>query len=102
MILSGKHVGVRALPMSVVHNHDCFSVLLGRRERRRAKQAIVKPKEVRNTDTDGDDDAQETKSAKKPKKKGKPVGLAASLALMHGFSAKNVGSNRLTVCPRID
>lgn len=44
-----------------------------------------------------DEDDEGGKSKKKGKKKGKAKNLAAGLALMHGFSATNVGAGRLTV-----
>lgn len=65
------------------------SVLEQRRERRRAKKAIVEAKEVHVGDEP---------SAKGNKKKPKKTGdISTGLALMHGFSATNVGPSRLTV-----
>lgn len=46
------------------------------------------------------DEAQDSQKKKRSKKE-KKMNLAAGLALMHGFSASNVGPGRLTVSSRI-
>ena len=70
-----------------------MEVLAGRRERRRIKRAIVDPKKV-NIDEENE---KERDRKKKNSKKDKKTSLAAGLALMHGFSAENLGSGRITV-----
>ncbi|KAJ7904439.1 hypothetical protein B0H14DRAFT_2662872 [Mycena olivaceomarginata] len=62
---------------------DQVARLAERRERKRMKRAIVQPKEPSEPDT---------ASRKKPK-------VPAGLALMHGFTATNVGKNRITLKP---
>jgi hypothetical protein len=57
------------------------------------KRAIVQPKEPSEPDTassDGNNKKKRGAKAKKPK-------VPAGLALMHGFTATNVGKNRITV-----
>ncbi|KAJ7638746.1 hypothetical protein FB45DRAFT_1054990 [Roridomyces roridus] len=76
-------------------DEDEAARLLERRERKRAKRAIVQPKEPSEA---------ETASSGKPKKKSKTAKekkskVPAGFALMHGFSARNVGKNRLTLKP---
>lgn len=75
--------------------------LAERRERRRVKRAIVAPKALIDAASDEEDGSDSgamkaTKATKQRKKKS--TSLAAGLALMHGFTAKNIGKNRLTVC----
>jgi hypothetical protein len=68
-----------------------------RRERKRVKRAIVQPD---NPGSDHDDDCiiSQGKTTKKAKgRKGKKQALISGLALMHGFSATNIGKTRLTV-----
>ena len=87
-------------------------MLLQRRERRREKKDIVNPTRQRQLSEDESETENNTgdvaDSDKKPggktdtgkgkgKGKGKATGLAAGLALMHGFSAANIGVGRLTV-----
>jgi hypothetical protein len=83
-----------------------LSGLLERRERKRAKLAIIKPPEqptgTEETESeDGSEDSQslgiKRGSKKKERKKEKKTKVPAGLALMYGFSATNVGKNRLTV-----
>jgi len=65
-----------------------------RRERKRAKKNIMNPKS--HSDSDEHDTEPQVKQ-----KKGKALSKAkipASLALIHGFLATNVGKNRITVC----
>ncbi|KJA29986.1 hypothetical protein HYPSUDRAFT_250083 [Hypholoma sublateritium FD-334 SS-4] len=61
--------------------------LAERRQRKKAKKSIMKP-EIKT----GNDKAQERGS-----KKTRESGAQAGFALMHGFSATNVGKNRLTL-----
>ena len=73
-----------------------------RRERRRKKKAIVDPPSERAQDSEGDeasgdDHSTGRKKQKNKGKKGKALHIPAGLALMHGFSATNIGKNRLTV-----
>ncbi|TBU40455.1 hypothetical protein BD309DRAFT_967431 [Dichomitus squalens] len=79
--------------------------LAERRERRRAKKAIVNPKPpppLSDSSTDnGEGDTHAKKKQKRKGKKGKGVNIPAGLALMHGFSATNVGKNRLTLDPAV-
>ncbi|KZV75413.1 hypothetical protein PENSPDRAFT_647200 [Peniophora sp. CONT] len=92
---------------------DHVARLADRRERKRARREIVKPAPVASSSVDkendaADDDMEEDgphvlklkKSnkggkAKQPKAKKIPAGFA----LMHGFTAPNVGGNRLTIKP---
>lgn len=70
--------------------------LAERRERRRAKKAIVDPKPdppASNVYSHDSDDGKKKSSGKR----GKGLNIPAGLALMHGFSATNIGKNRLTV-----
>ncbi|KAF7301326.1 hypothetical protein MIND_00697700 [Mycena indigotica] len=62
-----------------------------RRERKRAKRAIVKPA------NDPENNQNKSKTDNKRQKKDKKSSNA--FALMHGFSAANVGKNRLTLKP---
>ncbi|KAI0334789.1 hypothetical protein GY45DRAFT_1047398 [Cubamyces sp. BRFM 1775] len=88
-------------------DEDHRARLAERRERRRAKKAIVDPK-IKQVESDGDGDGdnhgdrEQAKASKVSKKgaKGKGLKMPAGLALMHGFSATNIGKNRLTVGPR--
>ncbi|KAI0829425.1 hypothetical protein BC628DRAFT_1360473 [Trametes gibbosa] len=78
--------------------------LAERRERRRAKKAIVDPKpnppeSGSEEDVDDGHRARSTKKTSKKGKKGKGLNMPAGLALMHGFSATNIGKNRLTLNP---
>ncbi|KAJ8501431.1 hypothetical protein ONZ51_g594 [Trametes cubensis] len=84
-------------------NEDHRARLAERRERRRVKKAIVDPKIIRVESDSGDDneDRGRAKARKASTKTAKSKGLRmpAGLALMHGFSATNIGKNRLTVGP---
>ncbi|RPD61951.1 hypothetical protein L226DRAFT_613293 [Lentinus tigrinus ALCF2SS1-7] len=72
--------------------------LAERRNRRRAKKAIVDPKPPpADSQSSEEDDLPKGKETKKTTKKGKGLNIPAGLALMHGFSAKNIGKNRLTM-----
>ena len=89
-------VAVDALALSHDTNHIG---LAERRERRRTKRAIVAPKvpiDATSAEEDGSTGVA-PKTTKATKGKRKNTSLAAGLALMHGFTAKNIGRNRLTV-----
>ncbi|RXW25218.1 hypothetical protein EST38_g553 [Candolleomyces aberdarensis] len=65
-----------------------------RKQRRKEKRDIVNPKKRKPASTDDDSDGStQKKRAGKSKRQKVPAGLA----LMHGFSATNVGKSRLTV-----
>ncbi|ESK97642.1 hypothetical protein Moror_17504 [Moniliophthora roreri MCA 2997] len=71
-----------------------------RRLRKRAKREAVKPM---SEETEGQSSEEELK-LRKTKTTGKTkrnTDIPPGLALMHGFSATNVGNSRLTVLPRI-
>ena len=93
----------RELPSTVfvyaTSDYQERSVLAERRERRRTKKAIVNFKPAPQEPEDGHDDSGEGVSKDRRRKKGKSktTTLAEGLALMHGFSASNVGPGRLTV-----
>ena len=58
----------------------------------------MEPKEDAGRESDENmDSAKKSEPLKKSKTKGKGAGLVAGLALMHGFSATNIGTKRLTV-----
>lgn len=71
-------------------------MLAGRRERRRTKKAIIAPKDSDDEDTTKHDE-DKPKNGKTKTKKARKGDISAGLALMHGFSATNVGAVRLTV-----
>ncbi|VDC06879.1 unnamed protein product [Peniophora sp. CBMAI 1063] len=86
--------------------------LADRRERKRARREIVKPAPIASSsvdkENDGEDDVEDGASLdvklKKPTKggKAKPAKkkkVPAGMALLYGFSAPNVGTNRLTMKP---
>ncbi|KAG1820263.1 uncharacterized protein BJ212DRAFT_1013956 [Suillus subaureus] len=66
-----------------------------RRERKRVKRDIVKPDT--NIAVHISPPASEREDKKVTRKRGQKHSGAAGLALLHGFSATNVGKNRLTV-----
>lgn len=68
-----------------------------RRERKRVKRGIVKP--GTNTAVHISPPASERENKKVARKRGKNHSGTAGLALLHGFSATNVGKNRLTLKP---
>lgn len=70
------------------------ALLAERRERRRAKKAIVDPKR-----DDLSEEGDQEERGRKKRKEEKKTKLAAGLALMHGFSADNLGSGRITMKP---
>ncbi|KAI0773474.1 hypothetical protein BC629DRAFT_1736611 [Irpex lacteus] len=77
-------------------------LLAGRRERRRTKKAIIAPKDSGDEDMikDSEDKPKKGQTATKTKKARKGD-ISAGLALMHGFSATNVGAMRLTMKPSL-
>lgn len=87
--------------ISIIVDHIVTNNRVGlaeRRERRRVKKAIVDPK--LDPLTSGEDEEIERQCGARRKSKakaGKGLKMPAGLALMHGFTAANVGKNRLTV-----
>lgn len=73
--------------------YSSYVGLTERRERKRAKRSIIQPKEV----SVDEDKAENPICKKKTSKKDKQSKIPAAFALMHGFTATNVGKNRLTV-----
>lgn len=85
-------------------SNDTAIGMNARKERRRERREIVNPKKRKDSpernSEDGSKSGGDTATGKKPKKKGgknKKQKIPAGLALMHGFSATNVGKSRLTV-----
>lgn len=88
-------------------NKRVLLVLNERKKRRLAKKAILNPKSPSDTNSDEEnqDKAQakvkDKKASEQSRRKGagqaKSAGLSAGIALMHGFTATNVGKTRLTV-----
>ncbi|THG92694.1 hypothetical protein EW026_g8299, partial [Hermanssonia centrifuga] len=82
---------------------DREAIFSERRERRRSKKAIVEQERALfvsdDSELDGRVAAGEKSNGRQSKGKGKNINLSAGLALMHGFSAENVGPNRLTLKP---
>ncbi|KAG7449282.1 uncharacterized protein BT62DRAFT_1002863 [Guyanagaster necrorhizus] len=70
--------------------------LKDRREQRQVKRAIVQNKENDARSEVSDKDSIECKKGKQKRGKNK---MPPGLALMHGFSATNIGKNRLTTHP---
>ncbi|KAF5388297.1 hypothetical protein D9615_000346 [Tricholomella constricta] len=73
--------------------------LKARRERKRAKRAIIKPTTATDTESEVFSERKTTNKGKAKKKT--KTRMPASLSLMHGFSATNVGSGRLTMKPSL-
>jgi hypothetical protein len=76
--------------------------LAERKERKRSRQAVLKPAMVQAASqcadsAKADDKTKGKKILNKKAVQGKVPKIPAGLALMHGFSATNVGKNRLTV-----
>ncbi|THH17967.1 hypothetical protein EW146_g2938 [Bondarzewia mesenterica] len=75
--------------------------LVERKERKRSKRAIVEPRV--SPDLPPDNNSESSNIGKsghvKKSKKQKQTKIPPGLALMHGFSATNVGNNRLTMKP---
>ncbi|KAJ7228735.1 hypothetical protein GGX14DRAFT_414565 [Mycena pura] len=72
---------------------DHVARLLERRERKRIKRAIMKPKEATESETASSNG---NKRKKRKQAKDEKSKVPAGFALMHGFTATNVGKNRLT------
>ncbi|CCM01708.1 uncharacterized protein FIBRA_03773 [Fibroporia radiculosa] len=89
---STKAAGTKRMRSPSDTDEERSARMAERRERRRKKRTIVQPKADHNN---------EERVDKHPgKKRGeKTKGFAAGLALMHGFSAKNIGKQRLTLPP---
>jgi hypothetical protein len=68
--------------------------LAERRERKRAKRAITRPP---RTTVHEEERSPANQDKAKQKSKGKKQTLLGGLALLHGFTATNIGKNRLTV-----
>ena len=64
-----------------------------RRERKRAKQAIINPSRSSDISNETVSDAKATRNKNNHSRANMPAGFA----LMHGFTATNVGASRLTV-----
>ncbi|KAJ7179921.1 hypothetical protein C8R43DRAFT_971187 [Mycena crocata] len=77
-------------------DEDQAARLTERRERKRIKRAIVKPREASEPDTASSNG---NKRKNRPKSKSKKPKVPSGFALMHGFNATNVGKNRLTLKP---
>ncbi|KAJ7047443.1 hypothetical protein C8F04DRAFT_1058841 [Mycena alexandri] len=88
---SKKRAGPESEP-----DEDQVARLLERRERKRVKRAIVQPKEASEHDTASSNG---NPKSKRTKAKGKKPKVPSGFALMHGFTATNVGKNRLTLKP---
>ncbi|KIJ56725.1 hypothetical protein M422DRAFT_40315 [Sphaerobolus stellatus SS14] len=78
--------------------------LTERRENRRARRAIRSPKDDRNTKTKecrsrNPDDNSNQQSKSQPKTRGKKSKISSELTLMEGFSAPNIGKERITLKP---
>ncbi|KAI0773957.1 hypothetical protein C8Q74DRAFT_1267560 [Fomes fomentarius] len=78
------------------------NILAERRDRRRAKKAIfdsnpVPPDSESSGGSEHKSRSPSAKGARKKGKKDKALKLPAGMALMHGFSAQNIGRNRLTL-----
>ncbi|KAI0637785.1 hypothetical protein C8Q77DRAFT_1205910 [Trametes polyzona] len=82
------------------HDEEHRRRLDQRRERRRANKAIVDPyRKPPMTSSGEESDSEQNKTSRKASKKTKThkgLHMPAGLALMHGFSATNIGKNRLT------
>ncbi|KAF5393587.1 hypothetical protein D9757_000095 [Collybiopsis confluens] len=79
-------------------NDDVARRLVERRDKKRTKREIIRPAIVEEGDSSNykgrHTDAQRSRKQKDPSRKN-----TTHLALMHGFTATNVGKNRLTVPP---
>ena len=85
------------LPRGERHSSRDLIVLAQRRERRRRKKEIVDPKSYEELSSRSGRECNEINSGNPKSKNGKKSKLPAGLALMHGFSAENIGKRRLTV-----
>ncbi|KAJ6614317.1 hypothetical protein B0H10DRAFT_1803901 [Mycena sp. CBHHK59/15] len=75
-------------------DEDQAARLSERRRRKRIKRAIVQPE--KGSDHDIASSSGDNKTKKRTRAKGNKPKIPAGLALMHGFTATNVGKNRLT------
>lgn len=71
--------------------------LAERRERRRKKRAVIQPKSKDSEEAPDVCASDNDKTDEKKSQKKKGVSMSTGLALMHGFTANNIGKNRLTV-----
>ncbi|KAH7922468.1 hypothetical protein BV22DRAFT_1197429 [Leucogyrophana mollusca] len=93
-----KPRALKKRPSPTPSDDEYTARLAERRERKRLKRAITGPQE--NDKCADLPLAVEEKAGPKPKeKKGKKPSTSASLALIHGFAATNVGKGRLTLQP---
>ncbi|KAF9498425.1 hypothetical protein BDN71DRAFT_1443248 [Pleurotus eryngii] len=76
--------------------------LAGRRERKRAKRAIVKSPDHPLDEAHGEEEPRNKSKRSKAKSKSKNEKAIPGFALMYGLNATNVGSNRLTMKPPIN
>ena len=86
--------------IALSYSDDRDQGMNARRERRREKREIVNPKKRKvspERDSGEDEPDEGGKESKKKGAKPKKQKIPAGLALMHGFSATNVGKSRLTV-----
>ena len=88
-------MGIETRPVYSKHVDQTGTGMDQGKQRRKEKRDIVNPKKRKASPTDDDSDGstQKKRAGKKSKRQKVPVGLA----LMHGFSATNVGKSRLTV-----
>jgi hypothetical protein len=82
--------------------HSLYIGLAQRRARKRAKRDIINPdrkstEQIHSAINDTDREVLSRPSKGNKDKKGKKAKLPAGLALLHGFSASNIGQKRLTV-----
>ena len=88
----------RALKLTSRTTASCLAMscagLAERRERKRANRAITRPPRTTVHEEEG---SPATQDKAKQKSKGKKQTLLGGLALLHGFTATNIGKNRLTV-----
>ncbi|KAL4241344.1 hypothetical protein ABKN59_000180 [Abortiporus biennis] len=104
-IVQSKEASSKKRPRVSDSEHE--ERLSDRRQRRRAQRAIVNPKQddavsaEDNEDEDGRGSGHHKQAGKRKKKtkKTKGVDMVAGLALMHGFAAKNIGADRITLKP---
>ncbi|KAF9821475.1 hypothetical protein IEO21_00721 [Rhodonia placenta] len=73
--------------------------LAERRERRRKKRAVIQPKSKDSEEAPDVCASDNDKTDEKKSQKKKGVSMSTGLALMHGFTANNIGKNRLTIVP---
>jgi hypothetical protein len=83
-------------PRKAFSSSPLYLGLTERRDRKRARRDIVQPKGSEVTE-DIENNSQPKRHSTCKSKKLKQCKMSAGLALMHGFTATNVGKNRLTV-----